>query len=200
MAPCFRSNSDCGPYWDGWRRVSTAGWRPALRVPERPNFAFTGQVGDIWYVFVALGAFTYAEWSGIPYLEQILIPVSAFLSWMTLRWMGENLSSNGHNLPIEFKGSALGYIGWHVLMYISVFTIIGWAWVVTAWMRWICRNISGTRREIVFTASGWQMLWRSLLFGLACGLLIPLPWVLRWYTSWYVSQFELVERTAYAHA
>lgn len=114
--------------------------------------------------------------------------------------MGENLSSNGHNLPIEFKGSALGYIGWHVLMYISVFTIIGWAWVVTAWMRWICRNISGTRREIVFTASGWQMLWRSLLFGLACGLLIPLPWVLRWYTSWYVSQFELVERTAYAHA
>ena len=28
-----------------------------LRVPQRPNLAFTGQVGDIWYVFVATGAF-----------------------------------------------------------------------------------------------------------------------------------------------
>ena len=24
-------------------------------VPGRPNFAFTGRAGDIWYVFVAMG-------------------------------------------------------------------------------------------------------------------------------------------------
>ena len=28
-----------------------------------------------------------------------------------------------------------------LLLYISVITIIGWAWVITAWMRWICRNV-----------------------------------------------------------
>ena len=52
-----------------------------------------------------------------------------------------NLSSNGQPLPIAFNGSALGYVGWQVLLYVSFITIIGWAWVVTAWMRWICRNI-----------------------------------------------------------
>ena len=61
-------------------------------------------------------------------------------------------------------------------------------------MRWICRNISGTRREIVFKGTGLQLLWRSLVFGFGCVFIIPIPWVMRWYTQWYVSQFELVER------
>ena len=171
-----------------------------LRVPDRPNLAFTGRVGDIWYVFVLLGLLSYAGFSGVPYLEYIVIPVDALLSWMTVRWIAANLSSNGERLPVEFKGSALGYVGWYLLMYISVITIIGWAWVITAWMRWNCRNVSGTRREIVFNATGWQMLWRTLLFGFGSALLLPLPWLLRWYTRWYVSQFALVERTAYANA
>jgi hypothetical protein len=167
-----------------------------LRVPARPNLAFTGQVGDIWYVFVALGLMTYAGVTGIPYLQYVLIPVQAFLSWMTLRWIAANLSSNGQPLPIEFKGSALGYIGWYLLMGISAITIIGWAWVITAWMRWICRNISGTRREVVFNATGLAMLWRTVVFSLGCGLLIPIPWVLRWYAGWYASQFAVGEPAA----
>jgi hypothetical protein len=143
-----------------------------LRVPDRPNLAFTGRVGDIWYVFVLLGLLSYAGFSGVPYLEYIVIPVDALLSWMTVRWIAANLSSNGEPLPVEFKGSALGYVGWYLLMYISVITIIGWAWVITAWMRWNCRNVSGTRREIVFNATGWQMLWRTLLFGFGSALLL----------------------------
>jgi hypothetical protein len=184
-----------------WVATSFYRWMAScVRVPGRPNFGFTGQVGDIWYVFVAIGLMTYAGLSGIPYLQFILIPVQAFLSWMTVRWIMANLSSNGERLPIAFKGSALGYVGWYLLMYISVITIIGWAWVITAWMRWTCRNVSGTRREVVFNATGWQMLWRTVLFSLGCGLVIPIPWVMRWYTRWYVAQFALVERTAYTHA
>ena len=60
----------------------------------------------------------------------------------------------------------------------------------------MCRNVSGTQREIVFNASGLEMLWRTLVFAVGCMFLIPIPWVLRWYTRWYVSQFELVERAA----
>jgi hypothetical protein len=184
-----------------WTATSFYRWMAScVRVPGRPNFGFTGQVGDIWYVFVAIGLMTYAGFSGVQYLQLILIPVQAFLSWMTVRWIAANLSSNGQQLPIEFKGSAIGYIGWYLLMYISVITIIGWAWVITAWMRWTVRNVSGTRREVVFNASGWQMLWRTVLFSIGCGFLIPIPWVLRWYTGWYVSQFALVEPTAYANA
>ena len=113
---------------------------------------------------------------------------------MILRWIAGNLSSNGQPLPIAFNGSALTYVGWYVLMFLSFITIIGWAWVITAWMRWICRNIDGTRREIIFNGSGLEVLWRTLVFSIGCAFLIPIPWVLRWYAKWYASQFALVER------
>jgi hypothetical protein len=112
-----------------------------------------------------------------------------------VRWLAGNLSSNGQRLPIAFNGSLVTYVGWQLLMCVSVLTIIGWAWVATAWMRWICRNISGTRREVVFNATGWEMLWRTFLVAICCALIIPIPWMLRWYNGWYVSQFALVERT-----
>ena len=167
-----------------------------LRVPQRPNLGFTGEVGDIWYVFVAMALSVYVGSTDYHFLQYIIVPVQSFLSWMTVRWIAANLSSNGQRLPIAFNGSALTYVGWHVLLLISAVTIVGWAWVTTAWMRWICQNVSGTHREIVFNASGLEMLWRTLAVAVGCMFLIPIPWVLRWYTSWYVSQFELVERAA----
>jgi hypothetical protein len=179
-----------------WTATSFYRWIAShIHVPERPNLAFTGQVGDIWYVFVAIGLLTYVGNTDFYYLQNLTIPIQAFLSWMTIRWIAANLSSNGQPLPISFNGSALGYIGWNLLMFISIITIIGWAWVMTAWMRWNCRNIGGTHREVVFNATGLEMLWRTLVFSLACAFIIPIPWMLRWYTRWYVSQFALVDRT-----
>ena len=178
-----------------WVATSFYRWMVSrLRVPGRPDLAFTGQVGDIWYVFGALALLTYAGVSGVRYLQYILIPVQAYLSWMTVRWIAANFCSHERELPIAFNGSALTYVGWYVLMYLSFITIIGWAWVVTAWMRWICRNIDGTQREVIFNATGLEMLWRTVVFGLGCALIIPIPWVMRWYATWYVSQFALVER------
>lgn len=171
-----------------------------LRVPGRPDLAFTGQVRDIWYVFVAAGLLMDSAFTDIPYLQYLDTPIQALLSWMILRWIAANLSSQGRALPIAFEGSALAFVGWYLLLCISAITIIGWAWVLTAMGRWICRNISGTRRAIVFTPTGWQMLGRSLVFVLGCMLLLPIPWVLRWYTQWYVSQFVLTERNAVAGA
>src|ERR1700687_160227 len=171
-----------------------------LRVPQRPNLGFTGKPGDIWYVFMIQGLCAYAGVSDSWYPPVIVIPLEAVLSWMTIRWIAANITSDGQRVAINFAGSALGYIGWYLLLYISVITIIGWAWVITAWMRWICRNITGTRREIVFNASGLQILWRTVVYALLVVLIIPIPWVLGWYTRWYVAQFALVDRTAYANA
>jgi GYF domain 2 len=180
-----------------WTSTGFCRWMVSrLRVPGRPNLAFTGQVGDIWYVFVLLGLLSYAGYSGVDYLEYITVPIDGFLSWVVVRWIAANFSSNGQRLPISFKGSAPGYVGWYVLLPLSVITIIGWAWVATAWMRWNCRHVIGTRREIVFTATGWDVLWRGVVFTLGSALLIPLPWTLRWFTRWVVSQFALAERTA----
>ena len=162
-------------------------------VPGRPSLAFNGQVGDIWYVFIVMALISYAGQMH-NYLPLIAILVQAFLSWMVLRWILGNLSSNGQPLPIAFNGSPLTFVGWQLLMVLAAITIIGWAWVIPAWVRWICRNISGSRREIIFNASGLEMLWRTVLVAIGCAFLIPIPWVLRWYTTWYASQFALVER------
>jgi GYF domain 2 len=177
-----------------WVATSYYRWMASrTSVPGRPNFAFDGMVGDIWYVFIALALMSYAGQLN-NYLPIVAVLIEAFLSWMILRWIAGNLSSNGQPLPIAFNGSALTYVGWYVLMFLSFITIIGWAWVITAWMRWICRNIGGTRREIIFNGSGLEVLWRTRVFSIGCAFLIPIPWALRWYAQWYASQFALVER------
>jgi hypothetical protein len=165
-----------------------------VRVPQRPNLGFSGQPMDIWWVFMLLALCTYAGLSGIPYLRFVLVPVQAYLSWMTVKWIVANITSNGQPLQLSFLGDALQYIGWYVLLSISFITIIGWAWVTTAWTRWMFHNIEGTRREVIFNASGLDVLWRTLVFAIGCALIIPIPWVLGWYTRWYMSQIALASR------
>jgi hypothetical protein len=167
-----------------------------IHVPGRPNLAFEGKVGDIWWVYMAMALLTYVGNADLYYFQYLSALLQAILGWMVLRWIVANLSSDGQKLPISFKGSAIGYIGWNILMYISVITIIGWAWVLAAWMRWNCRNIEGTQREVIFTGSGLEILWRTIVFILGCMVIIPIPWVMRWYTTWYASQFALAEKTA----
>ena len=169
-----------------------------LQVPGRPNLAFTGQVGDLWWVFVLMGLSGYAGLYD-DFIQLLVLPLQGFLSWMLLRWLASRLSSNGQPLPFAFNGSLVTFIGWQILFAVSFITIIGWAWVATAWTRWICRNVEGTRREIVFNASGLDVLWRTIVFVIGCAFIIPIPWVMRWFTQWYVSQFELVERGTLAN-
>jgi hypothetical protein len=180
-----------------WVVTSIYRWLVAhLRVPQRPDAAFTGNPGDIWYVFVVLALCGYAGLSRVQYIGLILFPIEAVLSWMVVRWFVANVSPDGQQRPLTFTGSIWTYVGWYLLSFISFITIIGWAWALTAWLRWMCRNVDGTRREITFNASGWQMLWRTLLFSVAMVLIIPIPWALSWYVRWNVSQVALVERTA----
>jgi len=82
-----------------------------------------------------------------------------------------------------------------VLLLATMLIIIAWAaWVAVGMIHWVCRNIEGTRRQVIFVSSWLQVLWRSLLFSFGCSLLIPIPAMLRWYVRWFVSQFYLVSR------
>lgn len=180
-----------------WVATSFYGWFISqVRVPQRPNLSFTGQPMDIWWVFVLLALCAYSGLTDIPYIGIILIPVQAWLSWMTIKWVVANISANGQPLQLSFRGEALHYVGWFVLLNLSFITIIGWAWVTTAMTRWMFRNIDGTRREIIFNASGLEVLWRTVVVAIGCILIIPIPWVLRWIARWYVSQVALAPRTA----
>ncbi|MCF2521317.1 DUF4339 domain-containing protein [Bradyrhizobium sp. G127] len=174
-----------------WVAASFYGWVISrVHVPGRGQLGFTGKPLDIWYVFVALALLTYVGQSGIGYIELLVFPLQAFLSWLSLRWVIANISAQGQPLGLSFTGNAWTYIGWYLLFYLSIITIIGWAWVITAWMRWLCANVEGTRRAISFNATGLEMLWRTLVFSIACIFIIPIPWMIRWYGQWYIAQFS----------
>lgn len=167
-----------------------------VHVPERPNLGFSGQPGDIWYVFILIALCSYAGVSRTWYVPYLLIPVEAVLAWLTIKWAIAHISSNGQPLSLSFTGDVWAYIGWYVFYLVSFITIIGWAWVQTAFIRWQCRNIAGTHRTVSFNASGWQVLWRTFVYGLTAIFIIPIPWTTRWLARWYVSQFSVGTPTA----
>jgi heme/copper-type cytochrome/quinol oxidase subunit 2 len=167
------------------------------QVPARPNLTFTGRpVTALWWFLGAIVLIICLSLTGVRYLNSLTILIQLGLYWLAIKWFVANLASNGQPLGLSFSGSFWGYLGWNILAALSIITIIGWAWVYTAQMRWMCRHIEGTRRDVVFEATGLQYLWRAIVTLLACSFIIPIPWALRWFMRWHASQTVLVERTA----
>ena len=104
--------------------------------------------------------------------------VQLVVYWLFIRWFIANLSPSRQPLVLRFSGSFWGYLGWSLLAFVSMITIIGWAWVYVAQVRWMCRHVEGTRREVVFNATGLEFLWRSVVTLIACAFIIPIPWVM----------------------
>ena len=176
-----------------WVAVSNSRWFvSALRVPQRPNLAFTGKVGDIWYVFVLIGLCNYLGLFA-PKVAYVGSAVALALNWLALRWFVAHVSPDGQSTPLRFTGGFWAYVGWSLLVAIAALTIIGWAWALAAQMRWICRRIEGSTRGLSFVGTGWEVLWRSWVFALCATFIIPIPWILRWYAHWFVSQFQVGE-------
>jgi hypothetical protein len=174
---------------------------PCVQVPGRPNLSFEGQVMTIvpWFfglvvLMIAVGMV------GSEILSNLMILVQMAFYWLFLKWFIANLASNGQLLGLSFSGSVWAYLGWTILAAVSIITIIGWAWVYVAWMRWFCRNIQGTRREVLFIGSGLEFLWRAVVAGLASFFIIPIPWMYRWMSQWLASQTVLAERGAHVDA
>ncbi|MET3160214.1 DUF4339 domain-containing protein [Bradyrhizobium diazoefficiens] len=168
---------------------------PCVKVPGRPNLSFTGNAMALvpWFfgfivLAIAIG------FIGNQLLSNLLFLVQIVLYWLLIKWIVANLASNGQPLGLSFTGSVWAYVGWNLLFAISIITIIGWAWVAAAQMRWFCRSIEGTRREIVFKGSGLEILWRGIVAAILFSLIIPIPWVYRWIMNWFASQTELAPR------
>jgi hypothetical protein len=168
-----------------------------LHVPGRPNLSFIGQplIIAAWY-FGAIVLAICVALTGVRSLNNLMSLAQMVLYWLFLRYLVANLASNGQPLGLSFSGSFWAYLGWTLLTVISVITIIGWAWVYAAQMRWVCRNIQGTRRQVVFKGTGLEYLWRVIVVLIATAFVIPIPWVFRWIMGWQLSQIELIERTA----
>jgi hypothetical protein len=187
-----------------WAMVAFCRWLlPHIHVPKRPNLSFTGKVGDIWWVFVLIGLYVIVQYykdlyvhTGAVYIDIASYLVEIALLWMLVRWFVSNISSDGRPLSLRFTGSLWGYMGWHLLMLISMLSIVGWAWVQTALQRWLARNIGGTMRPVFFNATGWGVLWRITVLSVTSILIIPIPWTMNWYFRWFLSQFSVGEKMA----
>jgi hypothetical protein len=171
-----------------------------VHVPQRPNLAFTGKLIDLMWFYAWVVLFIVATWTQSQLLNLAVTVAEFVLYFLLIKWFVANLSSNGQALGLRFTGSPWGFIGYSLLAAIAVLTIIGWAWVYVAQIRWMCRHIEGTRREIFFNATGLEFLWRSLVMLITCVFIIPIPWMYRWFASWLASQTVLVERGTQANA
>ena len=165
-------------------------------VPQRRNLAFTGRAVDLMWFYAAMILFIVIAFIDSRLLNLATAIGQVLLYWLAIKWFIANISADGQPLGLRFSGSFWGYLGWNLLAFVSVITIIGWAWVASAQTRWMCSHVEGTRRDVIFTGTGLEILWRSILTFLGCLFIIPIPWMMRWFGRWYVSQVALVERTA----
>jgi GYF domain 2 len=170
-----------------------------IKLPGGRRVALAGKVEDVWWVFMlyalcplaTLAVIAYHPSGGWPVLVSFL---SILFGWMIVRWVFANLVWEGQREPLRFTGQYWTLVGWFVLYIFSIFTIIGWAWVVTATARWMCRRVEGSSRKLLFTGSGWGFLWRSLVVYFTAFLIIPIPWTMWWLTRWLISHVVLAER------
>ena len=126
-------------------------------------------------------------------LEIVIFAWSFYWGFQILKWGIKSLQFSWGG-QLEFTGSIIGYIGWILLMYVSVFLIIAPFWVMNALFKWMAEKTkSSTGDRLIWVGSGWELLWRSIVAGLWGMFIVTIPWAYRWYLAWMVSMVE-VER------
>jgi len=127
-------------------------------------------------------------------LQLLALPLSVLFYLMIMRWVFGNLVWEGQSERLRFTGGYWGMLGWWLFIVLAMISLIGWAWVFTAMMRWTCRHVEGTDTRLSFVAGGWSVLWRIWVLGLVCIFIIPIPWIMAWYVRWFTAQFCLSRR------
>ena len=173
-----------------------------IELPMGTRIAFAGSVADLYAYGIGFLVISIMDrstrdegysWGFRITLWIALIVLQAIISREYYKWMWRNLAFTS-GIRVTFIGRLLPYIGWAVLVGFSFFTIIGWAWAMTAFLRWQFKHTNVPGYRLSFRGRGVDVLWRSLV-GLAGMLaIIPIPWVVAWVARWYVHCVE-AERT-----
>ena len=168
----------------------------SLKFSDGTTATFRGTGGQVvgWmilYLVVIVGyqvANSQAAKAGIVSSLLLLVVYFFALPAIILKLIGWSVSNVefGAGPPLSFTGTYGGFVGWYLLLVISPFTIIGWAWAIAGMYRWYARNTHGQGIEFRFHGQGQQILWRTLVFALASVLIIPIPWMALWFMRWFV--------------
>ena len=187
-----------------WIACWFSGWIVSqVRVGGRSTLSFRGTPASVAVLAIALAilngqAIVLSGVSGtdddLAWLGWVATLVSIPLGWAYMRWLINHTQLEGRSL--RFDGSVWAFIGWYLFIYISIFTIIGGAWVAAAFYRWIARHVQDTGGQVRFMGKGHQVLWRAIVSVLFSLPIVTLPWAVRWFLRWTVRQFELERQTS----
>ncbi len=174
-----------------------------VRASDGEALEFRGTAGTVWklvalYVLlvgvsISLGVIRGDEQPSIATVSQdVLLQLAALaLGWGFLKWAVNHLEWNSRRW--RFDGSIWGFLGWYLLLYVSVLTIIGWAWASVGLYNWIAEHVQDAGGTMQFVGAGHQMLWRTIVFVLFCVPILTIPWAIKWYYAWLISQLQLTQ-------
>jgi hypothetical protein len=188
-----------------WGAIPLARWFvERIRFSDGTQARFVGRPAEVWWLYSLLALVSLApsvivrgdpdsqtlSW-GLRFGVTIL---TAIITVPLLRWYAVN-TRVGNTADLRFEGSYLGMIGYSLLIQVSFITIIGWAWALTAYQRWVMRQIKSNDLEFSFVGSGLGILWRGFVAALSCIFIIPIPWIMRWLANWYIENTVITRLT-----
>jgi len=187
-----------------WGATSLLRWgMERIERTDGGHIRFEGRGGQVWPLFIALIAliilpqcahslFGRPEGPGfILLLTLVLLPLIAAVKLAIYRWIIDNLRLTPGG-QARLTASYGGYLGWLVILNASIFTLVGWAWVVPALLRWLAGSVQGDGYGLEFVGTGWGLLWRAALWTVGILFVIPIPWVLRSVYGWFTDNTVLV--------
>ena len=191
----------------GW--IYTLRWTiKNLNLPGGPQLSFSGAAKDAYGYFALMVAFGVISnldpttWELFRGTDSVLLDLGILVAWVGLlaaqgllywhmyRWVCANVvATSGSHLT--FVGSSWHYVGWTILHVASIFTVIGWAWVQTAFLRWLLKRTRTPHIHLGFRGSGFGLLWRAVGTTAASVLILPLPWMVAYMYGWVVENIEI---------
>lgn len=179
----------------GWGVSMLSGWYVSnLTFGDVRTANFTGRGSQIW------GYYTLLAVMGL----LVVIPIAGVITYWFLsmriqlaivRWFFSHIQfSTGQNL--RFEGSYWPFVGWVLLYSVSFITIIGWAWVLAAAMRWVCWNVLVEQEHLEFVGNGIDFLWRGIVALLGSLFIITIPWMFVWYIRWITNNILILPGNA----
>ena len=176
----------------GWGIASLARWYVRnLGFSDGSRAWFEGTGWQIWWYYVVLGVLgVLRRYYLVVFLPSIF--AEAWVNLTVLRWfVGNTRLSSGAGA--RFTGSYWPFLGFSVLLTLSIFTIIGWAWVLAGFMEWICRHLFIGDRQGAFHGSALHLLWRGFAALLGSLPIVTIPWMWVWFVKWLTGRVAFRE-------
>ena len=178
----------------GWGIAAISRWLVhSVTLDDGATVEFHGRGSQIWGYYILM-FFIQAVSNFIPGLGGVIAwLVNSRIQLAIWQWFFREVHMSDRG-TLVFTGQYWPYVGWSFILLISIFSIVGWAWVMAAYLRWVYRNIDIGGDQVVFWGTGLEILWRGIVTVLVSILIITIPWMAVWYIQWFVSQ-TTIERT-----